>query len=482
MSFCNFSSQKMAPDSFELHNIFVIDYMPSAPDNAIKCYLLGLYLCNNPTFPDNNIEAFCKILTLDKDQVYAYFKYWEEKQLVKIIDLESFEVKYLPVKRPNKDDKALMQGKYSEFCRSIQEIITGRMITTNEYYEYISFLDSMHMEPNALLLIAQYCVTIQSEDIGYPYILAVAKTYAYKKILTFQAVQDAIDQDRREDDNLKLVFKTFGIKRNPKFEEKQAWNNMIHEYGFEPLCLIEIAKQLHKKKINNINSLENKVQKYYSLQLFDINDINAYEDQKELHYNTAKEVTKNLGLYYENLEPVIDNYILKWLTLGYDSELLIELAKLCFTSSIRTLQGLDDKINKFHKLGIISKTAIDEYVSEVVAVDNEIKEILTNLGLSRNVNSYDRDMYRVWTTTYNQSKDLIDYALSKSIGKTQPVIYLNKLLVYYHDNNITTVEQAENANFEPSGASNASKHKVITHSYTKQEFNSVFANLDEIDI
>lgn len=482
MSFCNFSSQKMASDSFKIQNIFVVDYMPYASDNDIKCYLFGLYLCNNPSLPENTMEKFCKALSLNEEQVMISFAYWEEKQLIKVINFDPIEIRFLPVKRPNKDDKSLTQGKYSDFCRTIQEIITGRMISTNEYYEYISFLDSMHMEPNALLLIAQYCVTIQSEDIGYPYILAVAKNYAYKKILTYQAVEEAIDQDRREDDNLKLVLKTFGIRRNPKFEEKQSWNTMINEYGFNPICLIEIAKQLHKKKINGISALENKVQKYYSLQLLDIDDINAYEQQKDLHYNTAKEVTKNLGLYYENLEPVIDNYILRWLTLGYDSELLIELAKLCFTSSIRTLQGLDDKINKFHKLGIVSKAAVEEYVSEVVAVDNEIKEILSNLGLSRNVNSYDRDMYKMWTTTYNQSKELIDYAISKSIGKTQPIIYLNKLLVYYHDNNINSVDQAKNCSFEPNGTPNASKHKVITHSYTKQEFNSVFANLDEIDI
>lgn len=482
MSFCNFSSQKLASDSFKIQNIFVVDYMPYAPDNATKCYLLGLYMCNNPSLPENNLEYFCKTLSISKEDVLGCFAYWEEMQLIKMINLDPIEIKYLPVKRADKDDKALRAGKYSEFCRNIQEVITGRMISTYEYYEYINFLDSMHMEPNALLLIAQYCVTIQNDNIAYSYILAVAKKYAYKNILTFSAVENAINEDRRDDDNLKVVLNVFGIKRNPKFEEKQSWSNIIHQYGFNPICLIEIAKQLHKKKINGINALENKVQKYYSLQLFDIEDINAYESQKDLHFNTAREVTKNLGLYYENLEPVVDNYIMKWLTLGYDSELIIDLAKFCFTSSIRTLQGLDDKINKFYKLGIISKKALDEYVNEVVSVDNEIKEILNKLGLSRNVNSYDRDMYKVWTSTYNQSQELIDFAISKSIGKTQPVIYLNKLLVYYHDNNIKTVDDAKCNTFEPAGSTSTAKHKVITHSYTKQEFNSVFANLDEIDI
>ena len=64
--------------------------------------------------------------------------------------------------------------------------------------------------------------------------------------------------------------------------------------------------------------------------------------------------------------------------------------------------------------------------------------ILEKLCITRNVNHYDREFYRLWTTKYNFGEDIIDFAIMKAQGKFQPMQYLNKILSTYNQNNVKT--------------------------------------------
>ena len=59
-------------------------------------------------------------------------------------------------------------------------------------------------------------------------------------------------------------------------------------------------------------------------------EIDSFEKEKSDLYSLAKEINKTIGLYYENLEGIVENYILKWINMGFDKELLLEIALYCF--------------------------------------------------------------------------------------------------------------------------------------------------------
>ena len=70
--------------------------------------------------------------------------------------------------------------------------------------------------------------------------------------------------------------------------------------------------------------------------------------------------------------------------------------------------------------------------------------------------------------------------------------YLNKILTSYYQNNVKTLEDAQKLDNEfvskisSDYSQNYNKQKscntIITHSYTEEELNSFFTNLDELDI
>lgn len=59
----------------------------------------------------------------------------------------------------------------------MQKALSGRMISVNEFNEYYSFLENSFFEPDALVEIAKYCVEMKGDDIGYAYILKIARDW-----------------------------------------------------------------------------------------------------------------------------------------------------------------------------------------------------------------------------------------------------------------------------------------------------------------
>ena len=148
---------------------------------------------------------------------------------------------------------------------------------------------------------------------------------------------------------------------------------------------------------------------------------------------------------------------------------------------------MDEKINKFFKLGLISAEAIEQYLQGVLAVDAKIRSILDALGLLRNVTSSDRELYKIWTEDWAMPYDLLLITADLSKTREHPISYLNKILSDLHTNNITEVEAAKtylNKNQDAARApkSNTTATQFEQRAYTKQELNALFDSLDDIEI
>ena len=217
------------------------------------------------------------------------------------------------------------------------------------------------------------------------------------------------------------------------------------------------------------------------MKLFSILEIENFEKEKQDLYSLAREINKTIGVYYESLDGEVENYILKWLNLGFDKEVLLEIAYYSFKKSVRTLEGMDKTITKFYKLGILSCSALKEYMHEVVSTDEQIKKILDSLGLSRNVNYIDRENYKTWKENWNMSDDLISYATTLAKGKDSPLKYLSRCLSDWHEKGIKTVEEAKKT--APLSQSIKSQNQNFTgRSYSKEEINALFQSIDEVDV
>ena len=68
------------------------------------------------------------------------------------------------------------------------------------------------------------------------------------------------------------------------------------------------------------------------------------------HMDELKDLTiainKNLGVFYESFDHEIEVYISPWVAKGFEDDALKKIAHHCFISNVRTLDGMNNVVNK----------------------------------------------------------------------------------------------------------------------------------------
>ena len=292
------------------------------------------------------------------------------------------------------------------------------MVTTTEFNEYYLFLENTTFEPEALLAVIKYCVALKGSDIKYPYILTVANNELRKGNTSLAVVAERLNCQQKYDEDLKLVFKALNVTRKFEHFDRENYDKWTRELGFTQDVIVNVAK---KCKTGGMSKLDALLCEYYKRGANSLKEIENYEEQKNRLYTLAKEINKTVGVYYQSLDMVVDEYVTNWLRKGFDDETLIAVAKYCFKSGIRTLNGLASVIDKLHKKGVTTLATLDTYLAEIAQKDELVKTVLNKCGLDRKVNSNDRLLYKTWTEKWFMPQDVIEFVAEKAAGTNAPL-------------------------------------------------------------
>lgn len=483
MSFCEFSSEVVSSNTTVVDNVFLSDFLPNANGDYVKVYLYGLYKCSSGR--DNDLQSFSKALQMSEEDIISIFYYWQEVGLVNVVNVEPIMIRFLPVKSALSKIKKYNVDKYTSFNLSAQELIGSKMLTPRELEEFYYLIENLHISADALLRIIEYCVSIKGKNISVSYIVAVAKNWIYDGVRTVEDVLERLEAQERVSGDVVLVLKALGLKRQATIDEYQMYLTWVKDLDMSLELIVHIAKKTKTKNFNKLNTLVNKC---YANRLLSVKEVDDYLKSEESMFELAKGVVKNLGLWYDNLENVVDTYISNWLQLGFESDAILTLSNYAFRSNIRTLDGLNNSINNMFKLGLLTDASIDNYMADIVKNDSTIRQILVDLGIDRGVISMDRTMYKTWLYDWNMSNEIINYAIELSKGKYSAMQYLNRVLSEYHTKGISSVEDAKKyqLSFVGNGASqavkNSSPKQAHKREYSKQELDSLFDDLYEVEI
>ena len=478
MSFCKFSPSFVTDNKIVLDNIFIKEFLPSAPDMCVKAYILGLSKCNNADDEENTIKYFSDTLKVCEDDIISLFKYWEDKGLVQVLSTDPIEIRYLPIHSTRGQVKKYQVDKYTDFNIQVQELFGKRLVMPNEYAEMYNLIENHHFEEKALIEIFKYCVEMKGFSISPNYCLTVARDWERDGIKTSEQVQTKVEELGVIDDKMSLILSAMGTKRKVQIEDKDLLNKWLTVFGFEMNVIIYIVKSIKNKKRHiDINVLDEYLTKYFEMKLMSIQEIDNYENEKENLHFVAIAVNKELGIFYEDLTKEIDAYVVPWINMGFDIETLKLVADNCFKSSVRTLEGFNSIINKLFKLGIVNTQAYLQYVNDNLAADEKIKEVLLALNLSRNVNNMDRNFYRTWVEDWGFTIDVILYACELSKDKANAMNYLNKILSNWNSQGVKTLDKAKQTKIDQ-----PAEHNFIHNAYTKEQISSLISNLDEVEV
>ncbi len=475
MPFSSLSRDALNNSSTVIDNMFITDLMPNADETAIKVYLYGLVQCADKVTSNNTLDAACLVLGLERKQVINSLKYWEEVGAIRIIKENPLEFEYIPIKYIALKPKKYNTDKYSDFVSQIENMILDRALTPNELLKYIEVVEEYKISTDALILITKYCVETKNRHINSNYILTVARAWANEGIKTLEQVEEKLKEMESQTDSMRQVFLALGLKSTPDFDDKQYFIKWTTSWGYDLESILYTAKLC--KKRGGVKKLDSLLDNFYKLGLFTLADIQKQSEYIEYTRNLAYNITKALGIFYENIDTVVELYITEWLNKGYEAIGLKTIANYCFKRNLRNLEIMNNIISDLYSKGIISSNSVQSYFEEQSLIDIKIKNLLNTLGTSRYVTNTDRDYYNTWTNIWGISEEIINYAAKQSVGKSFSFAYMNSVLAGYKENNVKTIEDCEKIAINPSKIdTNNTNTQIISdkHIYSKEELDNLF--------
>lgn len=436
MPFISASEEVTRKSLTTVENKFISKYLPVLEPEAVKVYLYTLYLYQNG-ISSYTLCDLAESLNMTEERARGYFEYLEEFELVSIVSPSPFEVKILTAENLYGTPKKFKPEKYADFTKNVQNVLSGRMISTNEFREYFTLLEEYGFEQNALIMIINYCVNLKGNDIRFQYIKKVAKSFAAEGVTTAKKVDEKLSAYTSSTPSLIRLFAAAGIRRQPDIEDDRLYKKWTEELGFGEDAIAEAARQF---KIKTCEKLDAALEELYKNRKFDAREIADYCKNKSSVYALTLDIAKNLGVYMQNAAPYAENYTGVWCNFGFTFECLKTLSVYCFKNGKKSFEEMDGFVRGLYGGGIVADKSVAGYLEKRNAEDRLLKDILTACGLTRKIIPWDRECLARWRG-WNFTDDMLFEAAKLSSGKSNPLAYMNAILSAWKTDGVYSIEK-----------------------------------------
>ena len=460
-------------------NVFLLSYLPTADPLDVKIYLYGLALATSGQEEDNSMEKMSLALHVDEDRILRGYRYWEDKGLVSLTKTVPASVRYLSVKTPMRPVVKRSVEKYAVFNEEVVRLFPDRIVIANEFEAYYEFMETYKLEPNAMLLIMQYCKEMGAGKLYAPYILSVADSWAKQGLTTEKKIIEHIQELENNSEDLRQIFAALGTKRGANLEDRQLFLKWNKKYGYNLDSILTAAKS--QKKRGGMEKLDEIIEELNRTGAHSAEEVAKYLSGKENARKLAMEISKALGTYYGSPEAFIETYLQPWLNLGFEEEALVRLAKFCFIRNIRSYDGLNQIVERFYKIGILTDKGVEAYVLRQSKIDEDIRKIFDSCNRFGTINNRDRESYRIWEE-WGFSLDAIIVVAEHYADSAFPFQLINRTLADLRNRNVFDVEGIKKALGEKKVKTAAKKDDdYMKHEYSEEQIANIPINVDLFD-
>ena len=259
----------------KIENIFVSEFMTSAPGDYVKVYLLSLMYAGAGIETDNSKIA--KQLSAEEEDVLKAWNYWENLGLIKkhyrdAKDRFHYDVEFLCIKeqlygkkngknekKENSEGKfpALMSDAELEKLYHTIERVTGRILGGKEPLEIAAWISDFGVSPEVVAYAYTYCVKNKKKD-DYKYVGAVIKEWAEKNLVDVIGIENYLQEVDEKHFLYKRVMKAMGFLRNPTEKEKRLMDSWFDEMAFsidKVLAACDKASGIGNPNFNYLNQV-----------------------------------------------------------------------------------------------------------------------------------------------------------------------------------------------------------------------------------
>lgn len=442
MSFCSFSKEFNENAYTEVENRFITKYLPEADGLYVKVYLYGLYLCQK-TDVEFGLSAMSETLKISVEKIQEAFYFWQDYDLVEIISKEPFAVHYLSARSAIGKPKKARYEQYADFNKELLCCMqrVGKFVTYNDSIKYMRFLEENEIQPQAFLLIAEYCIDKQGESISPAYIFNKAKKFIKNGITTYEQVEEELASYNKSEKDVLAIFALCSIFRKPDESDYAFYNKWTETLGFPKESVLCVAR---KKGRGNMETLDAMLGELHEKGKTDKAEIEEYLTLRETLSSLTFKIARKLGVKLGNPAPYIDEYTEKWFNYGFEENSLCDIASYCLKTDLPDFASMDTLLYDLFKAGIISQESVALWLknkNDELRLFTRIQSYCGHLKKSRN----NLSLIETWRS-WNFSDEMILEAAKRSTTSLAPVPYMNKILSdWKHANVFKIVDIPEKA-------------------------------------
>jgi DnaD/phage-associated family protein len=278
-----------------VENLFISHYMPFAPGNYVKVYLLGLKYSQSHVNNMLSNETVAKTLGITTEEVNSAWSYWSEQGIVKLYPYTQagteggFTVEYLSIREIvlNIKEKKESTGKYSPEriikARGNQNIrdmfdsfrrLFGRELSPNELFVFLDWMDDYSFTPDVIALLVEDCISRDKKDM--PYLKQVAKNWYDAGI---NSVDKALQYNARHKEKWQKYSKVLNflrLGRQPTAAEEEMLYKWFYTYEFSDEVVLKACELTAKTFKPSFNYIDKILTEWKEKALSTLQEVEAY--------------------------------------------------------------------------------------------------------------------------------------------------------------------------------------------------------------
>lgn len=295
-----------------LENIFINHYMPTAPGDYVKVYLLGLKYCSNKNISSISNKIIAKTLGILESDVRKAWDFWEQQGILTCERSgdDNYRIKYLHISSLMLQGNSIQSEKEEPNQKIIEELyktiefMYGRPLSYKELQIIASWINDLLFNPEMIALLVEYCFNLNKKDINY--INKVALNWYDKKITTYDEAMENINSFRNKQDNYYKIMNYLGFKRSPTKAEIGIMDKWLFKYHMSIELITEACKKTLAIDKPNFKYIDAILTEWHKKNYTKVEDIETEEITKKQKPDNKTSQSNHSDYDYDLLEKKLE--------------------------------------------------------------------------------------------------------------------------------------------------------------------------------
>ena len=217
-----------------VENAFIIDYMPLAPENAVKAYIYALMAASRSDAPD-----ISEALGLDDEALSSIFAYWQRMGLVRIVSPDPLVIELL---RPPGISSS--PRKYAALIEKLSSAVPQRVFTGDELRVIYDWIEVFGFCEDTAVLLVSDCVKRRGARLKLWQMNAEAKLWADAGVSTVEEALEYIALRDERTAGAQKILSRWKLRRAATNDEVALYIKWHEQWGMTDEVIAEACKEL----------------------------------------------------------------------------------------------------------------------------------------------------------------------------------------------------------------------------------------------